>query len=1052
VAEGVLGVGVLPWVVSGKGVGALRAQARRLVEYVEGAGGVDLVDVAHALVVSRSCFSDRAVVLGGERGGLLGGLDALARGEVAGGVFEGRGGGRGAGVAYLFSGQGAQRAGMGAGLCEVFPVFRGVLGEVCELMDGLLGCSLRGVLFACEGSSEAGLLDRTEFTQVGLFALEVALFRLLESFGLAPDYLMGHSVGELAAAHVAGVLSLEDACVLVAARGRLMGALPGGGAMVAVQASEEEARQELVGYEHAVALAGVNGPGSVVFSGDEQPVLELAGVFERRGRKTRRLRVSHAFHSPRMDGMLEEFAQVAAGLSFSRPGIPVVSNVSGRFLDAEQACDPGYWVRHVRETVRFADGVRLLADRGVGSFLELGPDGVLSALAQECLLETDSGDTEPHATLSVPVLRAERPEAQSLLGALARLHVHGIDVDFASLFTDRPTPQAQLPTYAFQRERYWLGARAGVGDLAAAGQEPAGHPLLGAALALADGEGWLFTGRLSLQSHPWLADHAVAGVVLLPGTAFVDVALHVGGLVGCELLQELILQAPLVLGERDEVQLQLKVGEPDEAGCRGLDVYSRVVSGSVDEVRPAQSWTHNASGLLAPGEPMAVDGLSLAGSGALMGSNGAPVGLDGALDRAGGALAGESWPPAGAVEVALEDLYERLEAQGFGYGPTFQCLRAVWQGEEELFAEVSLSEQQQPQADLFGLHPALLDASLHALLASPFGAVDEAQGPLLPFSWSEVHLGAVGASLLRVRLSPAIDGGVSLWAVDGAGAGVLSARSLAMRPVSADQLSETRTPHQQVHRVGWTPVSLQMPTVEHRLVLLGAQDTGAAHALRAARVDFETHKDLSSLSRAIEEGAPTPRFVIVDGAGGWAQRVADRDRVDGSAGDGGVVEAAGGPILDGGYTGADDASGSVADAVRESTHGALEIVQAWITEERPAGCRLAVLTAGAVAALVGEDLPGLAQAGVWGLVRTAQSEHPECFALVDLDTARVSWEVLPEALLLAGSAGEDQLAIRDGEVFAPRMMPIAQETSSREDIAVGSDVADGVVRGMARCC
>ncbi len=773
VAGRLLECGALPWIVSGRGVAALRAQAERLAGDREGVCKADPVDVSYSLLTSRPRLSHRAVVLGGDRAGLLSGLGALARGEAAGNVFEAEGRGA-AGVAYLFTGQGAQRAGMGAALCEAFPVFAGALGEVCEQMDLHLERSLREVLFAPPGTPEAGLLDRTEFTQPGLFALEVALFRLLEWFGVLPDVLMGHSIGELAAAHVAGVFSLADACALVAARGSLMGSLPPGGAMVAVHASEEEVLQELVDRGEAVVIAALNGPCSVVLSGEEQGVLECVGSFERRGRKTRRLRVSHAFHSPRMEGMLEEFAAVAARLSFSEPQIPVVSNVTGRLLTPEQACSAGYWVRQVRETVRFADGMRLLAARGVGCYLELGPDGVLSALGQECLggshdaVGEPEGEGRPRRAVFVPALRGERPELQSFAGALAQLYVSGVDVDYGSLFADGSTRRVELPKYAFQRERYWVHGQAGVGDLAAAGQTVAEHPLLGATVELADGEGWLFTGRLSLQSHPWLSDHAVMGVVLLPGAALVELALHAGHQVGCGLLRELTLEAPLELGERDEVQLQLTVGQAEESGSRPLSIHTRAAPGTVEGAPPEQEWTRNASGTLAPDAS---------------GSPHTPT-----LDGPDETLTGGTWPPPGAVEAPLGELYERLLSGGFEYGPTFRCLRAVWRRGEDLFAEVALSEEQRAQGETFDLHPALLDGALQALAASPRGELAHAsQGPRLPFSWSDVRMGAVGASTLRVRLRSTEGDGVSLRAVDEAGAAVLSARSLAMRSISPEQ-------------------------------------------------------------------------------------------------------------------------------------------------------------------------------------------------------------------------------------------------------------------------
>ncbi len=916
--------------------------------------------MAHALVASRPRFGHRAVVLGGDRAELLAGLGALARREAAAHVFEGGRGGA-AEVVYLFTGQGTQRPGMGSELYETLPLFRDALDEVCGQMDAHLEHPLREVLFARAGSPEAGLLDCTEFTQAGLFALEVALFRLLEGFGLLPDLLMGHSIGELAAAHVAGVLSLADACTLVAARGRLMGSLPPGGAMVAVQASEEEALGELAGREHAVALAALNGPRSAVFSGDEEAVLELASSFERRGRKTRRLRVSHAFHSPRMDGMLEEFTMVAAGLSFSEPRIPIVSNVTGRLLDSERARSPEYWVSHVRETVRFMDGMRLLAERQVGSFLELGPDGVLSALGQECLAESGGPDAEPQTALFVPALRAERPEAHSLLGALARLHVHGVDVDFGALFADRPARPVGLPTYAFQHERYWLQASGlDAGDIVSAGLGAASHPLLGAAVSLADDQGWLITSRLSLASHRWLADHAVMGIVLLPGTAFVDIALYAGAQVGCERVKELVLEAPLVLAEQSGVQVQVRVGEPDESGCRTLSVHSRREDSATDELLSIEAWTRNASGVLAP-----------AGQGTKVHDR---------MPTRG------AWPPADAERVRVDDLYDRLAECGYDYGPIFQGLQAAWRRGDEMFGEVALPKEQEAQAGLFCVHPALLDAGLHMLGLSGEGLGTEQDQLALPFSWRDISLYKAGASSLRVYLSSAGKNGVSVVVTDEGGTLMASVGSLVARPVSAKQLSNARSHHDSLFGVDWIAVSGERPirVAVGKWAIVGGKGLAIADVLRTAEIEADVFADLVSLGEAIgSEGTFVPETILLNCTSGGVWTSAD-----------GMVGAAHG-----------------------SVQRILGLVQTWLTDERFLAYRLVVVTQGAVAIRSGEDVPDLAGAPVWGLIRSAQAENPDRLVLVDLDGEESSWRVLPAALGL----GEPQVAVRDGSISVPRL-------------------------------
>ncbi|HWX45336.1 MAG TPA: type I polyketide synthase, partial [Solirubrobacteraceae bacterium] len=767
---GALDVGVLPWVLSAKSERALRMQAKRLLGHVEAAPKLDVRNVGFTLT-HRAELEHRAVVLGGRREGLLEGLGGLARGEPATDAVVGSVGDGSladGGLAFLFTGQGAQRVGMGRELYRVFPVFASALDELCAALDVHLGRSLRDVIFGVADSA-GQLLDRTAFTQAGLFALEVALFRLMWSLGVRPAFLMGHSIGELSAAHVAGVLSLQDACALVAARGRLMGALPAGGAMVSIQASEQEAVQTLAGFEDRVALAAVNGPSSVVLSGDEGAVLELAELWGGRGRKTKRLRVSHAFHSPRMEGMLEELARVATGLSFAEPRIPIVANVTGAVHTAEELCTTEYWARHVREPVRFADGVRWLAAQGVRSFLELGPDGVLSAMAQECLGDArelgrdgrsevdpsrsmvDTGrigvdpsrsgvDLGAHeaAVVAVPALREGRAETTALMAALGELWVRGVGVEWAAIFSASQARRVVLPTYAFQRNRHWLQARGRAGDAGLLGQVSAAHPLLGAVVALAGGEGALFTGRISLASHPWLADHVVRGTVLLPGTAFLELALHVGEEVGCKLVQELALETPLVLPERGSAQLQVSVGEPDDAGQRSLAIHSRPErAGGSGLAEAAERWTRHAGGVLAPAGQEAVDGRAEAMRGERVAS----------LSR--------EWPPAGAEAVGVDDLYGCLAERGFEYGPLFQGLRALWRRGEDVFAEVSLADGESERAGSFGVHPALLDGAFHTMGVGLLndeeggeGAHSPLDGVRLPFAFGGVELHASGASSL----------------------------------------------------------------------------------------------------------------------------------------------------------------------------------------------------------------------------------------------------------------------------------------------------------------
>ncbi|MET9795422.1 type I polyketide synthase [Nocardiopsis alba] len=867
----VAGASLVPWVVSGRGPAGLRGQAERLAAFAR-ADAEDPLNVAAALA-GRTELDERAVLFGADTNALAEGLEALASGIdpascSVGRVSRGR-------VGFVFPGQGSQRSGMGRGLYERFPVFREAFDEAIAELEVSLGSGLREVVWGEDGEK----LGRTVFTQAGLFAVEVALFRLLESRGVEPDVLMGHSIGELAAAHVAGVWSLSDAARVVAARGRLMQALPSGGVMASVDASEERVREAIVSCGGGVDVAAVNGPVSVVISGVEESVAEVESVLSADGCRVRRLRVSHAFHSVLMEPMLEEFERVLREVSFAPPRRSVISNLTGRPAEPDELCSPEYWVRHVRSTVRFADGVRAMAETGVTRFVEVGPDSGLLTLVDAF----ENGET----VLARP-MRREVDETEAFLRAVADLWVCGVGVDWSGLFAGADPDAVALPTYAFQRERFWLDA--------------VGGGLVSEMVEVAGAGSAVWSGRLSVASHPWLSDHAVSGRVLLPGTAFLDLALRAAADVGCAGVEELTLRAPLILPERGVVELQVVV---DREGDRpGIEVYSR----PVDE---GSAWVCHASGTL--GDGMAVPDTMVPGSG---------------------------------EELPVEGLYERLEEGGFGYGPAFQGLRRAWRDGDGVVAEAALPREFRDQAGDHVLHPALLDAAMHALSFVDLPGMSEG---LLPFSWSGVRVLVAGAAGVRVRIVPLGGTSVSLLVVDAAGGVVAVVEELALRPVGV--LGSGRSAP--LYRLEWRPEEVRPePGTPATLLDQGADPTA-----------------LAALPH------PAPETVVVP-IGPW---------------DGDLEEA---PAR-----------------ARDAVAHALDLVQAWLADERFAESRLVFAATGPAP---DEDI---ATASVRGLVRSAQNENPGRFALAvvdgDLDTA------LPE---IAAPTPEPELLLKGGERYVRRLV------------------------------
>ncbi|GAA0706678.1 hypothetical protein GCM10009548_94660 [Streptomyces malaysiensis subsp. malaysiensis] len=929
---GVSSAGVVPLVVSGSDGSGLRGQARRLLDFVERRPDADLGHLARSLAASRAGLSERAVVLAGDRSEAMAGLAALAGGEVADSDVVGRVDAQGR-VAFVFPGQGAQWVGMGAELLESSPVFAEGLRECAEALDPLTGWSLLDVV---RGVGGVPGLDRVDVVQPVSFAVMVGLARVWLAAGVVPSVVVGHSQGEIAAACVAGGLSLEDAVRVVVLRSRAVAAgLSGRGGMVSLAVGVEATERLVERWSGRIEVAAVNGPSSVVVAGEMEALRGLVLECEAAGVRARWVDVDYASHTAQVEVVEGELARSLAQIRPVPSHIPFFSTVEAGWLDTAEL-DTGYWYRNLRSTVRFGSSIDRLLEEGFAAFVEVSAHPVLTMSIEAAAERADAGPVVATGTL-----RRDQGDMRRVLTSLAEAYVRGVPVSWTALLGDIPARAAlDLPTYAFQHQHYWLGRRGETADAAALGLAGADHPLLGAVTELPESGGLLFSSRLSLRTHPWLADHAAAGTVLLPGSAFVELAVRAGDEVGCGVVEELVVEAPLTLPERDGVQVRVSVGAPDDSGRRPVAVHSRGQDGGTDT-----PWTRHINGTVAQETP----------------------------DELGADLT--QWPPTGAVAVPEErvrGIYEELEANGYGYGPAFRGLRAAWTRGDEVLAEVALPDELSAEAAAFGLHPALLDAALHATAFRD--RADAQAGPSLPFAYRGVSLHATGAAALRVRITPNGKEGVGLRLADPSGAAVAVVESLVSRPMPAALLNPaTRTCMDQMFLVGWEELRV-----------------GAIADTPLDTVSVHTAQDVRQLASRVDappaaESAEAPPVLLYE------------------IGSGDAVS--------------DDTSVA---AVHELTGQVLDVLQTWLTEPTLEDTRLVVVTQGAVGVRDTDPIdPSVAAA--WGLVGTAQSENPGRILLIDVDDTPASAKALPALLPTLLTGDEPQLALRGGVCHLRRL-------------------------------
>jgi acyl transferase domain-containing protein len=887
------------------------------------------------------------VVIGADRDELLAALTAVASGDAPGRGGEVSGVAKPVGrTVFVFPGQGAQWVAMGRELWESSPVFAAELRACAQALEPWVSWSLIDTV--CGGPQAADLED-IDVVQPVLFAVMVSLAQVWRSLGVAPDVVIGHSQGEIAAAYVAGALTLQDAAKIVALRSRLLATVTGQGSMAGILLPEHRVQELLKGRESRIGIAAVNGPNSTTVSGETEAVEELVAACQAEGARARLIKSSVPGHSPlmdRFDGRLQEELGPIAPLPSP---VAIYSTVTGGLIDPVEL-DTAYWYRNLREPVQFAGAMKRLIEQEPGSaVIELSPHPLLVMTIQEMF------DATPDAAgIVVGSLRRDEGGLARLYRSAAEAFVAGLKVSWEAAFPGWDGRSVALPTYAFQRQRYWLNT-----PNETTTEATSDHPLLDAVIDLpGDPEhggvvGVVGSGRLSPERQPWLADHVVHGAVLVPGTVLAELAVWAAHKAGCDVVEELTLETPLVLSRTADREVRVVVD-----GKRVISVHSR------GEGEPG--WTRNAVGAVGSGS--------------------------------GGAQADEglfSWPPAGAVGVPFEDEYTRLSALGFNHGPLFRGLKEVWRQGDTLFAEVELPAADGADQGRFQLHPALLQA---ALLPVGLGKIVDNSRPegWLPFRCTGIRLNSARPTALRVRLAPAGENTLSLTLADQNGAPLGGVASLSLRPADVEKLTELSFDHQDsLFQVDWVPLPVPSGQATGRYAVLGAPDAIRASLGQGGAV----FADIEELAASAGEIPP----VVIAGI--------EREGADGAAG------------------------GDTPAVLERSLHRVLRWTQGWLGDDRFSESRLVIVTRGACH---DEQVPHTdpVAAAIWGFVRTAQTENPGRFTLVDTDGRPGSWALVPAA----AETGQAQLKIRAGGVSTPQLAHTDGTSTGRGSLDEAGDV------------